>query len=226
MIKIFEILYGKWIAFKIWLRVDFMYPYKKNYAQIKSIVPAHVALQQGIVIEENVHLSGQLKKIGKYVYIGKDTHIGHCSLIGSFTSISYGVKIGMVNHPLENVSTSPVFYAKRRGWVSKNKFQEGWKGIVEIGNDVLISANAVILEGVKIGNGAVIAAGAVVNKDVEPYSIVGGIPAKHIRFRFDAQTISNLNNSRWWEMEDEKLKSLANYFNNPSEFLNKLHLFH
>lgn len=66
-----------------------------------------------------------------------------------------------------------------------------------------IGCNAVIIEGIKIGNGAIVGAGAVVTKDVEPYSVVGGVPAKHIKYRFNKSIIEHLENSRWWTMNDE-----------------------
>lgn len=222
MKKLFSILQQKWIEFKIQLKVAFVYPSTKYYEKVKSIIPATLQLKQGIVIEGNVLLSETIEDIGKYVYIGKDTHIDYCSSIGSFTSISYGVKIGMVNHPLDFVSTSPVFYAKRRGWISEKKFNEGAKGKVVIGNDVLISANVVVLEGVKIGDGAVVGAGAVVNKDIPPYAIVAGVPAKIIRYRFDDEMIKKLLFSEWWNLDDEAIKKQKDYFNNPTEFLTHL----
>jgi acetyltransferase-like isoleucine patch superfamily enzyme len=91
--------------------------------------------------------------------------------------------------------------------------------MVEIGNDVLISANVVILSGVKIGDGAVIAAGAIVNKDVPPYSVIGGVPAKLIRYRFDEGTREKLLKSRWWDFEDSQLKEVAKDINNSVAFL-------
>ena len=93
---------------------------------------------------------------------------------------------------------------------------------VIIENDVLISSNVLILEGVKIGNGSVVAAGSVVNKDVPPYSIVGGVPAKVIKYRFDEKTINKLISSEWWNYDSEKIKELKKDFDNPNDFLEKL----
>ncbi len=220
--KIFwTILREKWNDLKIRFKVDFSYRYKKNYSRVKSFVPVSLSLKQGVIIEPNVQLSGHLKSIGKYVYIANNTYVGFCSNIGSFTSISFGVKIGLRAHPLHFISSSPVLYAKRRGWVENDLFVEG-TAMTYIGNDVLISANAVILAGVTIGDGAVIAAGAVVNKDVEPYSIVGGVPAKHLNFRFSDDIRKSLLESAWWDMEDEKLKKHIAHFNAPSEFISSL----
>ena len=210
-----------WVSLKIWISLRFIYPYKLNYKKIKSIIPSGLHVSKGIVIERDVDISSFVSYIGRYVYIGRGTHIDYCNSIGSFSSISAGVKIGMINHPLNYISTSPVFYAKRRGWVQKPVYSEGNKGMVEIGNDVLISANAVILEGVKIADGAVVAAGAVVNKDVPAYAIVGGVPARILKYRFDEKLINRLLTSKWWESKDERLKELNNSFNDPSQFLNQ-----
>ncbi|CAN5568837.1 hypothetical protein BH10BAC1_BH10BAC1_19710 [soil metagenome] len=217
-----KILYSKWADVKIWIRINFFYPYKKNYSEVKSILPPSLELKEGTIIGKQVIISGHLKEIGKNLYIGGNTYIGLCFKIGSFTSISIGVKIGLKDHPLDAVSTSPVFYGKKRGWVTENKIQDRADMMVEIGNDVLISANVIILQGVKVGDGSVIAAGAVVNKDVEPYSIVGGVPAKIIRYRFDENTRKELLESKWWELTDEKLKTLINESNDPKLFLNSL----
>ena len=218
----FSILNSAWINFKIRIKVGMIYPFRSKYKKIKSIVPEGVQISNDIIVEKNVEISSSLKKIGSHVYIGKNTLIGHCSAIGSFSSIAYDVKIGVLNHPLDFVSTCPVFYAERRGWVEKNLFREGVKRMVEIGSDVLISANVVIVEGVNIGHGAVVAAGAVVTDDVAPYSIIAGVPAKLIRYRFDEAIISRLLESKWWELDDEKLKSLSKHFQNPDEFLKAL----
>lgn len=211
-----------WNDFKVWFKIKFSYPGKRNFEKIKSVIPAHLNLKQGIIIEENVTLSYHLKEIGKHVYIANNTFIDNCSKIGSFTSISSGVKIGLREHPLNFVSTSPVLYAKRRGWLINDSFNEFHKGCAEIGNDVLISANAIILSGVRIGDGAVIAAGAIVNKDVQPYSIVGGIPAKLLSYRFEEALRNELLKSCWWEEDDILLKNASVHANNPQVFLNKL----
>jgi acetyltransferase-like isoleucine patch superfamily enzyme len=205
--------------FRKWKTVNFTYPKKRYYERVRSFIPPHLNLKQGTVVEKNVEISSHLCEIGKHVYIANSTFIGFCSKIGNFTSISFGVKIGLREHPLDFVSTSPVFYAKRRGWIKEDIFDEKLKGMVEIGHDVLVSANAVILSGVKIGNGAVIAAGAVVNSDVEPYSVVGGVPARHIKYRFNEEIRKQLAATSWWDWDDDKLKNAKDHFVNPESFL-------
>ena len=89
---------------------------------------------------------------------------------------------------------------------------------VEIGHDVWIGTNVTILPSVKIGNGAIIAAGAVVTKDIPDYAIVGGVPAKVLKYRFSDDEIKRLNQSKWWEWPDEKIKRHINKFSAPEDF--------
>ena len=157
--------------------------------------------------------------IQKYTYIND-----HCwiikSTIGSFCSIASNVMIGGGKHPLNFVSTSPVFYSKRNSlkicFVEVN-FEEYEKTI--IGNDVWIGANVFIKGGVNVGHGAVIGAHAVVTKDIEPYAIVVGNPAKMVKKRFDDATIQKLLKSKWWDYSDELLKERAYKFDNVNDFL-------
>lgn len=92
--------------------------------------------------------------------------------------------------------------------IAKKQASELKKPLIEIGNDVWVGANSIILRGVKIGNGAIIAAGAVVTKNVKPYEIVGGVPAKHIKFRFEEKIINKLEELRWWEYGADIMKGI------------------
>ncbi|HEY1040735.1 MAG TPA: CatB-related O-acetyltransferase, partial [Bacteroidia bacterium] len=193
---------------------------KEKYKKIRSIVPATISnVGNDVVIEENVELGPNMNVLSDGLYIGKRTYIGYCKSIGKYTSISYDVKIGLVAHPLDYISTSPVFYAKRRGWVKENLYDETKVGHTEIGNDVLISANVTILAGVKIGNGAVIGAGSFINKDVPPYAIVAGTPAKLIRYRFSEEVITKLEQLQWWNFSKEKLLRYKEFFADPAAFI-------
>lgn len=122
--------------------------------------------------------------IGEYSYINGNTCVFTGS-IGKFCSIGYNVQIGPPEHPIRMNSTHPAFYKKQGLW---NEVQD----TVSIGHDVWIGSNAVILQGCNVGTGAVIAAGAVVTKDVPPYSIWGGAPAKLIKYRFSQEKIDCL----------------------------------
>ena len=131
-------------------------------------------------------------------------------VIGKFCSIACGVKFlfNSANHTLKSLSsyTFPLFY---EDWgLEKSNVATAWdnKGDIVIGNDVWIGYEAVIMAGVHIGNGAIIAARAVVTKDVPAYTIVGGVPARPIRKRFDEDTIHKLEASQWWNWPTEKIR--------------------
>lgn len=131
-------------------------------------------------------------------------------VIGRFCSIACGAKFlfNSANHSLRSLAnyTFPLFFEE---WgLSKSEIATAWdnKGDIVIGNDVWIGYEAVILAGVRIGDGAVIAARAVVTRDVPPYTIVGGVPARTIRPRFDERTIARLLELRWWDWPEEKIR--------------------
>ena len=130
--------------------------------------------------------------------------------IGKFCSIACGAKFLFTsgNHSLQSLSTYtfPIFYEE---WgLDAKDIRSAWdnKGDIVIGNDVWIGYEAVILSGVTIGDGAIVGARAVVTKDVPPYTIVGGVPARSIRRRFDEETVEKLEALRWWDWDEEKIK--------------------
>ena len=130
--------------------------------------------------------------------------------IGKFCSIACGAKFLFTsgNHAMQSLSTYtfPIFFEE---WgLDPKDIRSAWdnKGDIVIGNDVWIGYEAVIMSGVKIGDGAIIGTRAVVTKDVEPYTIVGGVPAKPIRKRFDDETIKALEALRWWDWEFEEIQ--------------------
>lgn len=130
-------------------------------------------------------------------------------MIGKFCSIACGAKFlfNSANHSLSSLSTYPfpIFYEE---WgLDRKNVAEAWddKGDIVIGNDVWIGYEAVILAGVTVGDGAVIGARAMVTKDVPPYTIVGGVPAKPIRKRFSEETISEMLALKWWDWPKERI---------------------
>ena len=136
-------------------------------------------------------------------------------IIGKFCSIACGTKFlfNCANHTLKSLSTYtfPLFYEE---WeLEKSNITTAWdnKGDIVIGNDVWIGYEAVIMAGVHIGDGAIIAARAVVTKDVPPYTIVGGPPAKEIRKRFDAEVIQQLLMLKWWDWSADNIRQCLPY---------------
>ena len=160
-------------------------------------------------------------KIGKYSYIGNNSFVIDTD-IGNFTSISTDCYIGGTSHPTDWVSTSPVFH--KWGNIMKKNFSyhefEIFKKTV-IGNDVWIGNRVMIKAGVKIADGAVVGMGSIVTKDIGPYEIWAGNPAKFIRKRFDDETINELLNTEWWNWDDEKIAEHADKMNNIENFLRK-----
>jgi len=128
----------------------------------------------------------------------------------------------MGQHPVSGfVSIHPAFYSpdnlgNRLDYVSESKFNEfrflNNQYLLKIGNDVWVGQSAMLMEGITIGDGAVVGAGAVVTKDVPPYTIVGGVPAKEIKKRFSEKEIEFLINLRWWDKEEEWIKQYAEFF--------------
>lgn len=171
-------------------------------------------------------------------YVGKGSYISHDSeiyntKIGKYSCIANGVKTVIGSHPIEGFATvHPAFYSllKQNGftYVSKQKFaeyeyvDENNKYCIILGNDVWIGSHALIMQGVHIGDGGVVAAGAVVTKDVEPYTVVGGIPAKIIKRRFSDDIIDVLLKSKWWDRDEEWIKLYADLFEDVDLFVNEL----
>ncbi|MFC4209934.1 CatB-related O-acetyltransferase [Pedobacter lithocola] len=161
--------------------------------------------------------------IGDHTYIQKKSTIFNAD-IGKFCSIASQVSIGPGIHKVDGVSTHPAFYLRntplKKKFSDKDLFLPFKK--TTIGHDVWIGERAILIDGISIGTGAIIAAGSVVTKDVEPYSVVGGVPAKHIKFRVGEDERELLLASKWWDFSDEWLSNNYILFGNVSEFLKKI----
>jgi len=178
----------------------------------------------------NIHPSSKIESGSNIVNVHMDRHsfCGHnCEIsnakIGAFTSISDNVIIGGGTHPVDWVSMSPVFY-KGRDSVRKKYAEHHRPEPLQtgVGHDVWIGHGVHIKQGVEIGTGAVVGMGSIVTKDVEPYAIVAGCPAKLIRKRFDDNLVKLLLESQWWMFEDKKLMEYAKDFNDPLRFIERV----
>ena len=172
----------------------------------------------------NVNYESVLSKVemDKYSYVGARTTISNAK-IGGFCSIGNKCSIGGGMHPLETVSTSPVFL-NGINFLHTNFADIPYSPskLVVIGNDVWVGDSVYIKSGVSIGTGAVIGAHAVVTKDVAPYAIVAGVPAKEIRKRFDDETIEQLLKLEWWNWSEEKLRKMGSYFITPEKLISEI----
>lgn len=153
-------------------------------------------------------------KVGQHTKIGHSGYIGHNTVIGNYCSIAPNVVIAAYEHPTIYLSTSSTFYTiHNQNGLSPSirpddPFDfEIFKGC-NIGSDVWIGQNAVILDGINIGDGAVIGANSTVTHDVPPYAIVAGSPARIIKFRFAPELIEQLLEIKWWNLPPEMLKNL------------------
>lgn len=158
--------------------------------------------------------------MGRNSFCGYDCTISSAN-IGSFCSIASNCEIGGASHSLEWVSTSPVFNENRDQIKQKYSFHKfDTTMITTIGHDVWLGANVLVKSGVEIGTGSVIGMGSVVTKNIPPYEIWAGNPAKFIKRRFDIETSERLLNSRWWELSDSELRDKAINICDVAAFLN------
>ena len=181
----------------------------KNILSLPKRLTSHIALfcvLQEAVVDKTAAICSGVRfyrgKIGKYSYIGNNSFVSDTD-IGSFTSISTDCYIGGTSHPTDWVSTSPVFH-KWENIMKKNFARHEFEIFKQttIGNDVWIGNRVMIKAGVKIGDGAVVGMGSIVTKDIGPYEIWAGNPARLIRKRFDDDIIDAFEKMKWWELKN------------------------
>ncbi|MEO5995228.1 MAG: CatB-related O-acetyltransferase [Chitinophagaceae bacterium] len=218
------------------LKKFLMYMYYKIILYNKKVVFKGIPdLDRKVTFEgyNAIYPGAVIKKsfIGRGSYVGYQTKIVN-SRIGRYCTIADNVRISLGRHPSDTfVSIHPAFFSisKQGGYtfVNHSKYNEhvtvaGSTFNVEIGNDVWIANNVLIMDGVTIGDGAIVAAGAIVTKDIEPYAIVGGIPAKLIRYRFSPEEIKKMNSIKWWTKDSRWISERAEMFDNIQTFINNV----
>ena len=204
----------------------FMYIIRRLLSIIPNLFYTCTNVYKDSVIGKHSQLNSRYvifhSKIGNYTYIGQNCRISRTE-IGNFCSIGPNFMCDVPIHPINGVSTSPVFYSviKQCGKSFTNSNIAVEFGHTTIGNDVFIGTNVTILTNVNIGDGAVIAAGSVVTKDVPPYAVVGGVPARIIKYRFSKDVIEKFLSLKWWEWDEEELSRIPHFFNDVNSFLSE-----
>ncbi len=190
---------------------------------IRSILMVDVDLGEHVAILGGAVLSKV--SISDFSYISNNSMIRNVD-IGKFCSISSNVQIGLGSHPSRRfVSTYPAFYSNENPGCPttfrENKIFDDSVPKTVLNNDIWIGANVIIPGGIQIGTGAIVAAGAVVVKDVPPYAVVGGNPAKIIRYRFSDEQIETLLASEWWSWHLDKIRKRVDNFSDVEKFSGK-----
>lgn len=179
-------------------------------------------MEYSCVVGDNSRITSS--EIGMFTYITEGARISFAK-IGRYCSIGPNIRIGNGSHPSKDfVSTSPLFYSKNNvfgtSFLCPTKYDEHTytsefnSYFVEIGHDVWFGANVVVLDGIIIGDGAIIGAGSIVTKDVKPFSVVAGIPAKELRMRFSDEEIEMLKKIRWWDKPLAWINENSKHFDN------------
>lgn len=172
------------------------------------------------IIRAGVHAERNLE-LGDFSYISGPGTFVEAARIGRFCSIARQTVIGVSGKDMARVTTHDFITAPDYGRLTKNVRPPQQKPAPVIGNDVWIGINAVIMRGVTIGDGAVIGANAVVSRDVPPYTVFGGNPARHIRDRFPPEQAAALQRIRWWDWTPQQLQDRVSDFFDVQQFIEK-----
>jgi virginiamycin A acetyltransferase len=200
---------------------------------VNSILANNVSINKDVTVSESkigndckILANTYLYKsfLGDFSYISMNSFVLRAK-IGKFCSVASHVFIGPGSHPMEFVTTHPFTFLKKYGnFIDKDNEEIVYKRelqSIKIGNDVWIGQGALIMDNINIGDGAIIGAHSVVTENVEPYSIVIGVPAKIIRYRFSDEVIEALLRIKWWEWEPSKIKKFVSDFNDIESFVLK-----
>jgi acetyltransferase-like isoleucine patch superfamily enzyme len=183
-----------------------------------ACVEGHSSLGKYIVLFQNAAIVDS--SIGDFTFIQKESVINHAD-VGRFCSIAKNVNIGLGQHPTSHVSSHPAFYSSTQPIAKTFSRADRFKPFrrTEVGHDVWIGQNALLMDGIKVKNGAIVAAGAVVTKDVPAYALVAGVPAKIIKYRFDDDIRKRILETEWWNMPENWLQLNYTLFSDPLKFL-------
>ena len=205
------IKFGEWNNYEKYTKEEWIE--SGNHFGHNVIIKSDVRLCTPVHISSNCIINSGVS-IDKYTYINWNNIVYPNVYIGSYCSIARNVQISIADHPLDWLSTSSIQYTDiyfpkndiNINYTKEANFDQHPKTV--IGSDVWIGTNVSIKAGVKIGHGAIIGAGAVVTKNVEPYAIVGGCPARVLRYRFEDHIIEKLIASKWWCLPHSSLKKI------------------
>ena len=160
-------------------------------------------------VEIHKAVQAEYSTIGDYSYLQEYVFVGDTA-IGKFVAVAAFTRIGPPNHPMDRVSQHRFSYVPEYYWPGETRdhafFAERRAARCTIGNDVWIGHNVTVLAGLTVGNGAVLAAGAVVTKDVAPYTIVAGVPARPVRRRFSEDIARRIERLAWWDWPDDRIR--------------------
>jgi acetyltransferase-like isoleucine patch superfamily enzyme len=186
----------------------------KNKIQKVFYVGESTVLEEPVTIYPQVKIRGNVA-IGRFTYVNRGTTVFYGTSIGRFSQIGKNCEVGTVDHPIKWLSSHPFQYNLSGHFPNWKEYVEKFEQLqfereegAKIGSDVWIGSLSIIKSGITIGDGAIVGAGSVVTKDIPPFAIVGGVPARLIRYRFDEETTERLLAVKWWDRELKDLDGI------------------